>query len=530
MELVNFEFSPLSFVAPVVAISLTVITRKVLLSLTVGILCGALLLTSFDPLFFLEYVSSTFLKVFWDDGLNCRNVFILLFLIMLGVMTSFITLAGGTRAFGEWACKRIHTRKGAQLLTVTLGIIIFIDDYFNSLAVGSISRPLSDKNGVSRAKLAYLLDSSAAPVCVIVPISSWGASIIGLIGSVMIAHDVTNITPLSAFVIMAPMNLYAVFALALAVMTAWLDLNVGPMKRQEMMALAGHPYDPAKGDPPGANAVTESEKGTVNDLVIPIAVLVIATIFSILWTGAQAQADAGQAFTVMGALETTDVTTSLVMGGFVGLLVAIGMLLRHKLSTEMMGKALVSGVKSMLEAIYILVLAWVLVDVINNMGTGKYLTGLVGGAIHTSMIPALLFVISGIIAFATGTSWGVFGIMLPIAGDMAASTDIAQLLPVMSAVLAGAVFGDHCSPISDTTILSSAGASCHHIDHVMTQLPYSAGVALVALLGYVVMGVTESASLGFLASLLAFIVLVICFKKMSPDLSDGARQLDKLRH
>lgn len=516
MELTSFELSPLSLLVPAVAIGLTIITHRVLLSLTAGILCGALLLTGFNPLLALEYLFSAFLGVFWNHGdLKWWNLYILLFLIVLGIMTSFITLSGGTRAFGEWAGKRIQTRQETQLMTVMLGIIIFIDDYFNSLAVGSICRPLSDKNGISRAKLAYLLDSSAAPVCVITPISSWGAYIIALIGTVMAAHDVTDITPFSAFVVMIPMNLYAVFALALAVMTAWLDLNVGPMKRHELLAQAGQFYDPAKGEPQNAMTATECDKGNVGDLVIPIIVLIIATVFSILWTGAQVQADAGQTFTVMGAFEHTDVAASLMMGGFASLLVSIIMLLRHKLPSVMVIKACVGGVKFMLDAIYILILAWVLIDVISQLETGKYLAGLVSGTISVSMIPALLFVISGIMAFATGTSWGTFGILLPIAGDMAASTEIAQLLPMMSAVLAGAVFGDHCSPISDTTILSSVGASCHHIDHVMTQLPYSLGIALVAFLGYVAMGMTDSASLGFLASLLAFVVLVICFKKIS---------------
>ncbi len=525
MELASFEFSSLSLAAPAVAIGLAVITRKVLLSLAAGIVCGALLLTSFDPALFVKYLSSAFLKVFWDDGLNKWNVFILLFLIILGIMTSLITLAGGTRAFGEWARKRIQTRKGSQLLTVMLGIIIFIDDYFNSLAVGNISRPLSDRHRISRAKLAYLLDSTAAPVCVITPISSWGAYIIALIGSVMITHGVTDITPFAAFVSMVPMNLYAIFALALVVLAAWMDLNVGPMKRHELLAQEGQLYDPSKGEPPGAIEITECDKGHVGDLVIPIIVLVIATVFSILWTGAQAQATAGQSFTVLGAFEHTDVATSLVMGGSVGLLVSILMLLRHKLPSGMVTEAFVDGAKSMLDAIYILVLAWVLIDVISNLDTGKYLAGLVSGSIDASMIPALLFVISGIMAFATGTSWGTFGIMLPIAGDMAAGTEIAQLLPIMSAVLAGAVFGDHCSPISDTTILSSTGASCHHIDHVMTQLPYSGGVALVAFFGYLMMGITDSMTMGFMTSLAAFVLLVVCFKKLSADIEpNGVRQ------
>ncbi|MRI35058.1 Na+/H+ antiporter [Endozoicomonas sp. OPT23] len=516
MDLISYDQSFLSLLAPAVAIVLAIVTRHVLLSLGAGILTGSLLLTNFNIMHTLEYLAKGFLEVFWDDGLNTGSVFILLFLVMLGVITTLIDVSGGARAFGDWARQRVKTRQGSQLLTVLLGVIIFIDDYFNALAVGNIGRPLTDRHGVSRAKLAYLIDSTAAPVCVITPISSWGAYIIALIGSILVAHEITEISAISAFVTMIPMNLYAVFALALVICTAAMDLNVGPMRIHERRAKAGELYDCKKGTPPGGVTISSSEKGTVMDLVLPILALVIATTASLIWTGAEALKESGTAFSILGAFENTNVVNSLVYGGLVGLLFTAVRMTRHKLSADIWVKAIVEGTKSMLPAIYILIMAWVLVDVIGSLETGEFLAGLVKSSeIDPGYLPLIMFVVSGAMAFATGTSWGTFGIMLPIAGDMAAAAEIGMMLPMLASVLAGAVFGDHCSPISDTTILSSTGASCHHIDHVMTQLPYAIGIALVATIGYLVMGITDSAGTGFMASSVAFVALVLLFRKLS---------------
>ena len=517
MELSSFSHSPLSLVAPVVTILLAVITRKTLLSLGAGVLAGALLLTNFSLVDSVSYIANGLLSVFWDDGINTGGVFILLFLLLLGVITTLIDISGGAQAFGNWARSRVKNRQGSQLLTALLGIIIFIDDYFNSLAVGNISRPLTDRSGVSRAKLAYLIDSTAAPVCVITPISSWGAYIIALIGTILAAHEVTNISAIFAFISMVPMNLYAVFALALVVCSAWLDLNVGPMRIHERRARAGELYDTRKGTPPGTTAeLGRSSRGRVSDLIIPVVTLVVATTVSLVLTGTAELAADGQAFSILGAFENTDVASSLVYGGLVGLVVTMIRMVRHDLDGAAWSKAIIEGVKSMLPAIYILVFAWVLVDVISSLETGSYLAGLVSNSsLKPGYLPMILFVISGAMAFSTGTSWGTFSIMLPIAGDMAAAAEISMMLPMLASVLAGAVFGDHCSPISDTTILSSTGASCHHIDHVTTQLPYALGVAVVAMSGYLVMGLAESATAGFMTSLVAFGLLLILFRKLS---------------
>ncbi|MGB0361184.1 MAG: Na+/H+ antiporter NhaC family protein, partial [Endozoicomonas sp.] len=408
-----------------------------------------------------------------DGGINTWNMSIVAFLLLLGMMTALLTLSGGTRAFADWALVHIKEKRGASLLAAFLGVFIFIDDYFNSLAVGSISKPLTDRHHVSRAKLAYLIDSTAAPICVIMPVSSWGAYIIALVGSIMATHGITDGSPVFSFLSMVSMNLYALFALAMVMCTAAMDLNIGPMAKHEKAALAGKLFDTSKGHPPGTPQLEEDEHGRVSDLVSPILVLVLATIAAMVWTGASELVDINMPFSVLGAFENTNVTSSLIIGGVIGLVYATCRLLNRKIDGAIWQKAIFEGSKSMLPAIYILIFAWVLTGIIGQLETGKYLASLVSGSIMPGYLPVILFIVSGVMAFATGTSWGTFGIMLPIAGDTAAAADTAMMLPMLASVLAGAVFGDHCSPISDTTILSSIGASCHHMDHVNTQLPYA---------------------------------------------------------
>ncbi len=515
MELASYSNSFLSLLAPIVAIGLAVITRKVVISLGAGILTGAMLLNEFSVAGTLQYIADSFISIFWSDGLDTGSIFLLSFLLLLGGMTSLITLAGGTAAFAEWARSRIKTRQGSQVLTVALGLIIFIDDYFNSLAVGQISRPITDSQKISRSKLAYLIDSTAAPVCVLTPISSWGAYIIALIGSILIAHDVPGYSALSAFVTMIPLNLYACLALALVIFSATMDINVGAMKAHDLRAREGELFDANKGRPMGSTELEALPGGHVSDLIVPVVVLVAATVGSMLWTGGQVLLANELEVTLLGAFENTDVNTSLVTGGLIGLVVGVLMLMRQRPGIDRAAGALMSGFRSMMPAIYILILAWILVDVISGLETGKYLASLVSDSIEPRWLPAILFLVAGIMAFATGTSWGTFGIMLPIAGDMAAGTEIALMLPMLAAVLAGAVFGDHCSPISDTTILSSTGAACHHIDHVVTQLPYCLSAAGVAFAGYLVMGMTNSAWTGVGVAVGLFVVVVVLLKRLS---------------
>ncbi|MTI14421.1 Na+/H+ antiporter NhaC family protein [Sansalvadorimonas verongulae] len=513
MDLLSYATSPLSVLAPAVAIGLAVLTRKTLLSLGAGAVVGALLLTGFNPLNALQYLAHAFAGVFWEDGgLNTGKVFILLFPLSLGVMTSCITLAGGTQAFGEWARTRIRTGKGAQITTVILGLIIFIDDYFNALTVGNVSRPLTDRNNVPRAKLAYLLDSTASPVCVITPISSWGAYIISLIGGILVAHGLTDTSAISAFVSMIPMNLYAVFTLLMVFAVASMDLNIGPMKAHAERAMRG---ELGNVNPLETETAKGENRGTVADLALPISLLVIATVAAMMYTGGHVLQANGEVFSVLGAFKNTDVATSLVFGGVIGILTCVAMLMRQGIAGRQIKTAFVDGARSMSGSIYILVLAWILTGVIGELETGRFLAGLIGDSLGSQWLPALMFLLTCVMGLATGSSWGTFGIMLPIAGDMAAASDMALLLPTLAAVLAGSVFGDHSSPISDTTILSSTGAGCDHIDHVTTQVPYAATVALICLAGYTTIGFTESVALGFGVSSVAFLAVVALFYKIS---------------
>nr|WP_263323125.1 Na+/H+ antiporter NhaC family protein [Neobacillus sp. Marseille-Q6967] len=507
-----------SLIPPILAILMVVITRKVLLSLATGIVASALLLAEFN-------LGNTF-SIIWDaakgifiseGALNTSSVYIILFLLILGVITAFISISGGSRAFGEWAMKRVKTRTGAQLVGAILGIIIFIDDYFNALAVGQITRPITDRQKVSRAKLAYIIDSTSAPVCVVSPVSSWGAYIIALIGTILAAHGVTEYSAFSAFMQMVPMNFYVWAALGMVIIVAYGNFDIGAMKIHEDRAIKeGQLYNPTKPVPGELKEdLPSSRYGSVGDLIWPIIALVVGTVGAMLWTGYHAVE--GNA-TILLILENTDVTKSLVLGGLFGLITAIGFFLRQAfvlrgIEANVFGKGIWEGMKSMLPAIYILVFAWAIVDLIGRLETGTYLAGVVERAnINVSFLPLILFIIAGIMAFSTGTSWGSFGILLPIAGDIAAATDISMILPAMAAVLAGSVFGDHCSPISDTTILSSTGAGSNHMDHVITQLPYALIGAVISIVGYIILGVTGS-TLFALAVVIGILIAILVLRK-----------------
>ncbi|GIU13295.1 Na+/H+ antiporter NhaC family protein [Shewanella sp. MBTL60-007] len=514
MTIISYADSALSLLPPVVAIVLAMLTRRVLLSLGVGIVLGALLLTDFSAMQSAQYLGEKVSALVWDEGaFNSWNLYILGFLVLLGMITALITVSGSARAFADWARTHIRNKRDAKLLTMFLGCVVFIDDYFNSLVVGSVARPLTDRYYISRSKLAYLLDSTAAPICVISPVSSWGAYIIALIGGILTAHGFAETGHLSVFVEMIPMNFYAIFALLLLLCVALMGLDIGPMRQHELNAQKGDLYDESKGLPPGANSdLPEADTGKVMGLFLPIAVLVFATFYFMVSSGGDALAAKGLEFSLIGAFENTDVGSSLFFGALIGLAVTFALVLYQGVEKSMIAKGLFEGAKSMLPAIYILLFAWTIAGVIGQLETGKYMASLATGNIPFAMLPAVLFILAGLTAFSTGTSWGTFGIMLPIAADMAMGSHMGMMLPMLSAVLAGAVFGDHCSPISDTTILSSTGANCHHIDHVMTQLPYALIVAGISLVGYLVLGFTESVMAGLIACSLLFVISVILLR------------------
>ena len=506
-----------SIIPPIIAIVMVLITRKVLVSLGSGIVVGALLAASFSPAGSIETLWKSITVSFWQwdsSTLNNDNINIMLFILLLGVITAFVSLSGGSKAFAEWAVRRIKTKRGAKLLTVFLGVAIFVDDYFNALAVGQISRPITDHHKISRAKLAYFIDSTSAPICVVSPISSWGAYLIGLLG-IIFSGTAISYSPLSAFILMAPMNFYVVSTLALVFFFAWTNLDFFAMKKHEKLAEeTGQLFDPNK-EIPGQlkEDFPVHSHGKVIDLVGPIVTLVGVTLVTMVWSGYNASVAEGIPVNIFSIFENTNVPFSLVIGGlvatlFAGILYVFQMKHNETANAPLMGRAFLSGIKAMMPAVMILILAWGLTDLIDKLDTGLYLSEVVAKAnLPIAFLPVIMFVLAGLMAFATGTSWGSFGILLPIAGKIMLDASPEMLLPALAAVLAGAVFGDHASPISDTTILSSTGAGCNHIDHVTTQLPYALISAAIAASGYLVLGFTGSIWIGFIAVIVILVAL-----------------------
>ncbi|WP_062354607.1 Na+/H+ antiporter NhaC family protein [Bacillus kwashiorkori] len=530
-----------SILPPIFAILMVILTRRVLLSLGVGIFTSALFLAIDAKEGFISVLLNTLQNIwfsvkgiFVDEGaLNTWNIFIILFLIMLGVITAFISITGGSRAFGEWAITKVKSRTGAQIVAAVMGTIIFIDDYFNALAVGQISRPITDRQKVSRAKLAYIIDSTSAPICVVSPVSSWGAVIIALIAQILVEHQITGYSAFSAFIQMIPMNFYVWSSLLLVFFVAWRNIDLGPMKIHESRATqTGVVYDASKSIPGELKEeLPVSEKGRVSDLIWPIVMLMVGTVGFMIWTGYEA---AGPGASILTIFENTDVAKSLVLGGLVGLLTTIGTFINHtfkssQITWKVFFKGVIAGAKSMLPAVYILIFAWTIASLIGQLQTGDYLAALVANSnLNLAWLPVILFLVAGIMAFSTGTSWGSFGILLPIAGSIIASTDVELLLPALAAVLAGAVFGDHCSPISDTTILSATGAGCNHMDHVITQLPYALIAATAASIGYILVGFTGFYWVGLIVSLFIITVFSLIFGSKSVPVNTNVKTVSQI--
>lgn len=500
-----------SVIPAIVMLVLVLVTRKILLSLGSGIIIGALFINNFAIINSLEEIWKSFYAIFYVDGaINSGNLLLLGFLLLLGMMTAYLQASGGSKAFGEWMIKRVKTRTGAQLMTVILGLIIFIDDYFNSLAVGQVAKPLTDRHNVSRAKLAYLIDSTSAPVTVLSPISSWGAYLIGILGGILATNNITDLQPLEAFVKMIPLNFYALTSLLLVFIVIYFKADIGPMRTHEKRALEkGEVLNPEKPNVPGdiSSEFPEHSNGKVYHLLVPIIVLTVVTILSMFLTGLYNGNGGTSIFDIFGNM---NVNLSLFLGGLAAVLSAIlfHILLNEPKATNV--KIIISGCKTMLPAIMILILAWMIGSIISTLQTGQYLANLVTNTnINSALLPLLFFIIACIMSLATGTSWGTFGIMLPIAAEVTVLTDQTLLLPTLAAVLAGSVFGDHCTPISDTTILSSTGAGVNHMDHVMTQMPYAIIAAVASCIGYLIIGVTHQLLLGLFGSLLVIMIITI---------------------
>ena len=492
-----------SLVPPLVAIALALITKEVYSSLFVGILVGALFYSNFN-------FEGTILHIF-EGGMisvltDSYNMGILIFLVILGTMVCLMNRAGGSAAFGRWAGKRIKSRVGAELSTIILGILIFIDDYFNCLTVGSVMRPVTDRHHVSRAKFAYLIDATAAPVCIIAPISSWAAAVSGF---------VEGQDGLAIFVKTIPYNFYAILTIVMMVGMVLMKTEFGAMRTHEINALNGdlyttsaRPYENATDDE------TPNPRGRVIDLVIPIVVLVICCVISMIYTGGFFS---GTDFVT--AFSQSDASTGLAMGSAFGLVFAIIFyMIRRVINFRDCMGCIPEGFKAMVPAIMILTFAWTLKAMTDSLGAAVFVEEAmrsVAGGIEV-ILPAIIFLVGCGLAFATGTSWGTFGILIPIVVAVFEKSSPEMMIISMSACMAGAVCGDHCSPISDTTIMASAGAQCDHVTHVSTQLPYAIVAAAVSFVTYIVAGFVKTAWIALPVGIVLMLIVLFVIKMKNP--------------
>lgn len=468
-----------ALVPPIIAIGLALITKEVYSSLFIGILVGAVFASDFSFEGTMNHVlEGGIVKVLSDS----YNVGILVFLVILGTMVCLMNRAGGSAAFGRWAGRKIHSRVGAQLATIALGVLIFIDDYFNCLTVGSVMRPVTDKHRISRAKLSYLIDATAAPVCIIAPISSWAAAVTGF---------VEGEDGFTLFINAIPYNFYALLTIVMMIGLAVMKVDYGPMAIHERnAALKGDLFTTGASPYDNSSEKQEESNGKVIDLLIPILCLIVFCVIGMIYTGGFFS---GADF--ITAFSQSDASVGLALGSFFGLIVTIILyMIRRVLSFKKCMACLPEGFKAMVPAILILTFAWSLKSMTDSLGAGEFVKNAMQGSAKEFMmfLPAIIFLVGCGLAFATGTSWGTFGILIPIVVDVFSATSHELMIISIAACMAGAVCGDHCSPISDTTIMASAGAQCEHVNHVSTQLPYAITVAGISFLVYLLAGFVQN--------------------------------------
>lgn len=479
-----------SLIPPIVAIALALITKEVYLSLLIGILSGAFLFSGPNPVHAVEHVVAIMGEKIGG------NVNILLFLSFLGIVVALITKSGASKAYGEWASKSIKSKRGALLSTMLLGSMIFVDDYFNCLTVGTVMRPVTDKHKISRAKLAYIIDATAAPVCIIAPISSWAAAV----GSSL--PENSGVDGFRLFLRTIPFNLYAILTIIFMLFLIIRGIDFSAMKKyNDRVEQEGSEKTI------GTEEVMIAGDGRVIDLVAPIGILIVFCISGMLYTGGIIEG-AG----IIEAFANCDSALSLVLGSFFTLVfIFIFYLVRRVIHFNEFCESFTIGIKAMIPAIMILCLAWTLSGICSAdyLNIGGYVRDIVGGsALIGSVLPVLMFLVAAGLSFSTGTSWGTFGILIPIAFAVLGSEDMNALTITTSAILAGAVCGDHVSPISDTTILASAGAQCDHLNHVSTQIPYVISVASCCICGYFAAGITQNGWIGLSVGIAALAVMM----------------------
>ena len=506
------KYSPVVFstgwalLPPVVAIALALITKEVYSSLFIGIVVGAVLYGGGN-------VERKILHAFGDDNggfvsvlTDSYNVGILIFLVILGTIVAMMNKAGGSAAFGKWASEHIKTKVGAQLATIVLGVLIFIDDYFNCLTVGSVMRPVTDKHNVSRAKLAYLIDATAAPVCIIAPVSSWAAAVSGF---------VKGEDGLTLFVRAIPYNFYAILTIVMMVTMVLLKVEFGPMAKHEKNADNGDLFSMGDRTQNIQEDEQGSSKGKVIDLVIPILCLVVCCVIGMIYTGGFFK---GKDF--ITAFSNSDASVGLAIGSFFGLVITIVLyVIRRVLPFKNCMDCLVDGFRAMVPAILILTMAWTLKSMTDSLGAKEFVAmsmkSVAGDFI--SLLPAVIFLVACFLAFATGTSWGTFGILIPIVVAVFEGSNYELMIISISACMAGAVCGDHCSPISDTTIMASAGAECDHVNHVSTQLPYAIVAAAVSFFSFIIAGFVRNAWIVLPIAILMMIVVIALINIVQED-------------
>ena len=488
-----------SLIPPVVAIVLALITKEVYSSLFIGIVIGGLFYSNFSFEGTFNHVLKGGIMTVLSDS---YNVGILVFLVILGIMVSLMNRTGGSAAFGRWAQDHIKTRTGAQFATIFLGILIFIDDYFNCLTVGSVMRPITDKHNISRAKLSYLIDATAAPVCIIAPISSWAAAVTGF---------VPGENGFSLFIRAIPYNFYALLTITMMFVIAAAKIDYGPMRKHEDNAILNNDLFTTPDRPYAEEDSGYTEgNGKVIDLVFPIISLIVLCTAGMLYSG-----DFIRENGFIAAFSNSDASVGLSIGSLFALVITlIFYISRRVMSISECMECVPHGFQAMVPAILILTFAWSLKAMTDSLGAAEFVAGIMksGASSFMSFLPAIIFVVGCFLAFATGTSWGTFGILIPIVVAVFAGSDETMMVISISACMAGAVCGDHCSPISDTTIMSSAGAQCNHINHVNTQLPYAATVAAVSFVCYIIAGFLKSVIALPIAIVLMIVVLMIIRK------------------
>ncbi len=502
----------LSLLPPVIAILLALITKEVYSSLFIGILVGGLLYANFN-------LETTIVHVFSDGFVasvaDTYNMGIIIFLIVLGSMVSMMNKAGGSAAFGRWAAKNIKSRVGAQLASVLFGCMIFIDDYFNCLTVGSVMKPVTDKHKVSRAKLAYLIDATAAPICIIAPVSSWAAAVAGFVAE-------EEVSGFQLFLNAIPYNFYAILTIVMMISLTAMKFEYGPMKLHERNALEkGDLFtSDAESFKDSVSDKNANPKGKVIDLIIPVVILIIACVIGMIYSGGFFDAESGAYHNFIEAFSCSDASVGLLYGSFITMIISVAyFMIRRVISFKACMESIPEGFKAMVPAIMILACAWTLKAMTDSLGAKEFIAGIVestaGG--FANFLPAIVFLIAVGLSFATGTSWGTFGILIPLVLNVFPYESGPISIIAISACMAGAVCGDHCSPISDTTIMASAGSQSNHLNHVSTQLPYALTVAGISFVMYLIAGFVQSWIITLPLGVLVTVVTLSVIKAASKD-------------